>query len=651
MEKSDQSAAPTATDLPNQAGGESLAAERARALAAEAEAAQLRAIFQTMTVGLIVFDGDGQVRSSNAAGREMLAQAGVADPFGQPSARRPPAGRVSDAKGEPLPRAQWPIYRLLAGEALTSEQAIDIRYQRGNGPERLFNISGAPLRDADGAVSGAVVVLRDVTAQRAIEGRTGETLEALLAMAEVLVQAPAELATAAVATAEASEAQSSEAARGPQGQRSPGGASSPAQDVTAHRLGQLTQRVLGCERLWIVTVDVEQGRQTPVAVVGLPEEQVAAWWAQTEQSPFADHPQFQFIGRLEAGESVILDMRRPPFSEPPLADQPNPYGVRSTLIAPMRVRGRLIGMLAYDYGPVDHEFGEQELALAEGVAKLAALVLERERLLRERAVAQADALALREANRRMDEFVGIMAHELRTPLTSIVANIQIVARQLGQAQARGLDATPPEELRVLLDRLIPALERSDRQGARLSRLVADLLDLSRIQSGNIVLRREVVGLATLVREVVEEQRQTHPNRTITLAIPAELEQVRVDADGDRIAQVVTNYLTNALKYSAADRAVEVTMRREGQGAAEGVQVAVRDHGPGIPKAEQERVWERFFRGSDARVVSGSGVGLGLGLYISRTIIERHGGQVALRSAPGKGSTFSFKLPVASDIAG
>lgn len=199
---------------------------------------------------------------------------------------------------------------------------------------------------------------------------------------------------------------------------------------------------------------------------------------------------------------------------------------------------------------------------------------------------------------------------------------------------------------MLLDRLMPALARSDRQGARLTRLVADLLDLSRIQSGNIELRREAVALASVVREVVEEQQQAHPNRTIALAIPADAEDVRVDADADRIAQVVTNYLTNALKYSEADRPVEVAIRREGRGAGEEVRVAVQDRGPGIAKVEQGRVWDRFYRGSEANVVSGSGVGLGLGLYICQTIIERHGGQVGLRSAPGKGSTFSFTLPIA-----
>ncbi|HEV7126735.1 MAG TPA: ATP-binding protein [Ktedonobacterales bacterium] len=642
-----------ASGQPNGPADESVEALRARALAAETEAGRWRAIFESLTDGIMVFRHDGAVLDSNAAARDLLAIAGAQDELARPLAQRTPLGRITDTAGDPLPQRQWPLLRVLAGEVLTSDQAVDVRFGRADGLEVLIKISGAPLRDHSGAIIGAVALLRDATALRRLEERTREALEALLAMAGVLVQAPIAAkvtppplpAVAHKRVGQPAFSQASTPATAADATIEPG-QQPPVQDATAQRLGQLTQRVLGCRRLWIVTVDVAAGRQTPVAVVGLPDEQVGTWWAETERAPFADHPQFQFIARLEAGEAVIVDRRQPPFSEPPLAEQPNPYSVKSILIAPMRVRDRLIGVLAYDYGPVEHEFGRHELSLAEGVAKLAALVLERERLVQEREAAQADALALRETNRRMDEFVGIVAHELRTPLTTIVANIQIAARQLKKTQARGMVVPSAEDLDALVARLAPALARSDRQAARLTRLVEDLLDLSRMQSGRLDLRHATLALAPIVREVVEEQRHTHPDRVIALVIPASLEEVMVEADADRIAQVVTNYLTNALKYSAEDRPVEVTLRRDG----ESVRVSVRDQGPGIAKAEQGRVWDRFYRSEAAQVVSGSGVGLGLGLYISRTIIERHGGQVGLRSTPEKGSTFSFSLPVSVHAA-
>jgi signal transduction histidine kinase len=114
------------------------------------------------------------------------------------------------------------------------------------------------------------------------------------------------------------------------------------------------------------------------------------------------------------------------------------------------------------------------------------------------------------------------------------------------------------------------------------------------------------------------------------------------ADAQRIGQVVTNYLTNALKYSPADRPVAVGLQVDNQQA----RLWVRDAGPGLPPEEQEHIWERFHQVKGIEVQSGSGVELGLGLYVCRTIIEQHHGQVGVQSARGAGSTFWFGLPLA-----
>ncbi len=191
------------------------------------------------------------------------------------------------------------------------------------------------------------------------------------------------------------------------------------------------------------------------------------------------------------------------------------------------------------------------------------------------------------------------------------------------------------------------LNRTDRQTLRLDRLVGDLLDVSRIQAGNLDLRLEPCDLAGVVREAVEEQRASWPERRLTLALPAG--PIAVMADDDRIGQVVTNYLTNALKYSPAREPVAVMVRVEQARAKRGqprVRVQVRDLGPGLLTDEQARIWERFHRAPGITLQSGSGVGLGLGLYIAKTIVERHGGTVGVESAPEAGSTFWFTLPLA-----
>jgi signal transduction histidine kinase len=263
--------------------------------------------------------------------------------------------------------------------------------------------------------------------------------------------------------------------------------------------------------------------------------------------------------------------------------------------------------------------------------------LEGERWRREREVAQVNELAaLQEANRQMDTFLGMASHELKTPLASMKLGLQLQARRFQRQVQRDTEALTEFEP------IIEGFVRVEHQEQRLERLVDDLLDVSRIQAGKLELRSEWADLVTIAREAVEEQRQAAPTRTLLLQLPAE-QPVPVDADADRIGQVVTNYVTNALKYSPDDRPVEAGINVEGQQAC----VWVRDEGPGLPPEEHERVWQRFHRVKGIEIQSGTGIGLGLGLYLCHAIIEQHQGRVGVQSAPGQGSTFWFTLPLAS----
>lgn len=248
-------------------------------------------------------------------------------------------------------------------------------------------------------------------------------------------------------------------------------------------------------------------------------------------------------------------------------------------------------------------------------------------------------LALREAKRRMDEFLGIASHELKTPLTAIKTSIQLAERYLKKI-------TPSREEDVVIGRLGETqelLRRTGRQVDVINRLVSDLVDISRIDADKLALRLhpEPCDVATIVREVVEVQRRVISSRAIHLKISTR-KALPVLADVDRVAQVLANYLSNAHKYSPPERPIEVSLHvKEGV-----VRVSVRDEGPGLPPDEQKRVWERFYRAEGIENQGSSGIGLGLGLYISRMIIEQHHGQVGVESAPGKGSTFWFTLPLA-----
>jgi signal transduction histidine kinase len=330
------------------------------------------------------------------------------------------------------------------------------------------------------------------------------------------------------------------------------------------------------------------------------------------------------------------------------------------LLAPLLLGRQLVGILTLDYGAEVRTFAHAELALAGGVARLAAVVLERDRLLGEREEARASALALTEANRRMDEFLGIATHELKTPVTSSSLVVQLAAFRLAglRAQVTAAEdqvggAAPADAIADELNALQALLARAEDSMDRLSRLVVDLLDVTRIRAGMLQLRLAPCDITAVVREAVAEQRQLAPGRVIELRLPvAEAAQpvhatqgaeppVWVTADADRIGQVVTNYLSNALKYAPEDRPVTVRLRTRG----DWVRLLVCDEGPGLPPAEHAHIWDPFHRAAGIEVLSGTGVGLGLGLHISRTIIERHRGRVGVRSALGKGATFWFALPI------
>jgi signal transduction histidine kinase len=179
------------------------------------------------------------------------------------------------------------------------------------------------------------------------------------------------------------------------------------------------------------------------------------------------------------------------------------------------------------------------------------------------------------------------------------------------------------------------LGRMDRQIARLSRMVTDLLDVSRLERGTLRIRPVELELKQLVTEAVEELRPLSLERLLAPSLPEEA--ARVSADPDRIRQVLSNLVDNALKYTPADARVQVSLTlRDGT-----ARVEVHDHGAAIPEAELKKLFSPFVRLRSAHHQEG----LGLGLYISREIVARHGGRTGVTSAEGTGSVFFFELPL------
>lgn len=277
---------------------------------------------------------------------------------------------------------------------------------------------------------------------------------------------------------------------------------------------------------------------------------------------------------------------------------------------------------------------QTEQALLEELCRLRERVKE---LALERAEAQASRLALLETAQRMDEFLSIASHELRNPLTTINGNLQLAKRHLNFLSAPdNLSADIVEHLDVVQE----LLSRVQHQVQIQNRLVSDLLDVSRIQANRLHLRLHHCDLVEIVRATLEDLRAVTPSRTINLEI-ADVITAPIFADGDRISQVVSNYLTNALKYSPIELPIEVRVEVIDDVA----RFSVSDKGPGLSAEEQARLWQRFYRVPGMIAQGNFSIGLGLGLYICRTIIEHHQGQVGVQSLPGQGSTFWFTLPL------
>ncbi|TMC22585.1 MAG: hybrid sensor histidine kinase/response regulator [Chloroflexi bacterium] len=232
-----------------------------------------------------------------------------------------------------------------------------------------------------------------------------------------------------------------------------------------------------------------------------------------------------------------------------------------------------------------------------------------------------------EANAAKDKFLSIVSHELKTPLTSLKGMTQLFRRQVERADAA-----------QIVSMGLADMERSIR---RMEVLVNDLLDSSLIETNMFVLHRKRCDLVELCRHLIDEYTAGY-GPALTFEVPGE--PIEVEVDADRISQVVLNLLSNARKYSPKGSPITVTLQQAGYEAT----ASVRDMGVGIPPEMLPNIFEQFYRVPGVEVQDGPHTGLGLGLYISRKIVERHGGHIDVQSIPGQGSTFSIVLPMFVD---
>ncbi|MEO6276240.1 hybrid sensor histidine kinase/response regulator [Roseateles sp.] len=295
-------------------------------------------------------------------------------------------------------------------------------------------------------------------------------------------------------------------------------------------------------------------------------------------------------------------------------------------------RGYEHGAVDFLYKPLDAhavkskvrvftELHAKSRELRRQLVELEAARIAQERLLAELQHTQGE---LQHALKLRDEFMSMVTHELRTPLG--VMALEVIMRQ--QRLAKGdLAWFSPERLQAMID-------KDGRQVRSMTRLIEDMLDISRLQHGMLSIRRRRTDLAELARRVVADFEGQYQQVPLTLlALPG----VVGDWDDSRIAQVLVNLLSNALRYGAG-RPVQVEVDLSDDGLA---RLTVTDQGPGIPLEDQQRIFQQFERLPS----SGKAPGMGLGLYISQQFVQAHGGGISLHSEPGKGASFEVLLPL------
>jgi PAS domain S-box-containing protein len=531
-----------------------------------------------MSDGVLLVDGEGQSVFINPAGQRLLGKADV----GVPIFRQAEVYRLRDEHGRTLDPQELPAAQALStGRAVQDVTVLIAR----EGAERVaVSMSATPLREDD-RTSGVVVTFRDITERRALE----EQMQVQAERAQILADAGAFFSS----------------------NIDPTWVTQAIAERVAEVLGDWSAVILR-------TADSKELRVASIYHRDMSSLGLA--WSYIYRQPLAVGE--GIIGQVVATgyPSMMTDVRPSVDHTNPGTYHASPVMLASLLVLPLRTRREMIGALVIAANDPDRAMTDDKLPLAEVLSERAALAIENAKLYTEQVEARRK---VEDLSRLKDEFLSIASHELRTPVTSIKGYTQLAKMLIKEGDLN----TSEEYLDIALDQI-----------DRMSRLILELLDVSRIETGRLEIRKEGIGWPQFVRDVVHRHHTTVSDRRFQVSVPDESKIVT--GDRDRLEQVLGNLLENAVKYSPDGSDVTVTVEDRGDSLV----TAVCDRGIGIPADELAQVFERFHRGR--QVSSTNYGGLGLGLYITKQIIERHGGSIWVESKEGHGTTFYFSLPVA-----
>ncbi len=541
-----------------------------------------------MSDGIMLVDREGKSVFINPAGQGLLGQSQV----GVPITQHAQVYRLRNEDGRVLDEKELPAAQVLATGKAVEDRTLLVSH---DDKETAISVSATPLKE-DRRISGVIVTFRDITQRQRLEEETQLQAE----RAQILADAGAFFA-------------------------------SNIDPVWVNQaIAERVAEVLGD---WAAVI-LKSGDANELSVASIYHRDMASLglaWSYIYRQPL-------MVGQGIIGQVVSTGypaLMSNVGTTTGVSQQPDTTSyhvptmhLASLLILPLRTRREMLGALLIAANDPDRQMTDEKLPLAEILAERASLAIDNAKLYTEQVEARRK---VEDLSRLKDEFLSIASHELRTPVTSIKGYTQLAKTLIRE-----------EDLETSEEYLDIALDQIDR----MSRLILELLDVSRIETGRLEMRHEPIPWTTFVRDVVQRHHTAVCDRRFHLNVPSD--GVVVTGDRDRLEQVLGNLLENAVKYSPDGSEIFIDVKEQGNQ----IVTSVCDRGIGIPVDELGQIFERFHRGR--QVSSTNYAGLGLGLYITRQIVERHGGSIWVESKEGSGTTFFFALPMThvstSDIA-